>query len=170
MELLNSPLIVPVFLGPAVCYSGLAGANDNHNCLSSGWVKLQGGVEIPFDQRACVVVWVVSSCGERTRNKRLLRHTELPPERTKAETERSVYLRWEQVSAHRASECFDFKLKPRRNPELGVVVVVFAEGVGFVSLYAACCVEVNLSRGLQMYSMGSSHDEVLISVSLVCGR
>lgn len=69
MELLNSPLIVPVFLGPAVCYSGLAGANDNHNCLvclSSGWVKLQGGVEIPFDQRACVVVWVVSSCGERT--------------------------------------------------------------------------------------------------------
>lgn len=115
-----------------------------------------------------VILWRTHRL-EWTRNKRLLRHTELPPERTKAETERSVYLRWEQVSAHRASECFDFKLKPRRNPELRVVVV-FAEGVGFMSLYAACCVEVNLSRSLQMYSMGSSLHEVLISVSLVCGR
>lgn len=24
----------------------------------------RGGVQIPFDQRACVVVWVVASCGE----------------------------------------------------------------------------------------------------------
>lgn len=44
---------------------------------------------------------------EWTRNKKLSRHTALPPERAKAETERSVYLRREQVCAHRASECFD---------------------------------------------------------------
>lgn len=46
MELFNRSVKAPVFLGPAICYSGLAGANDNHNCLvclSSGWVKLQGG-------------------------------------------------------------------------------------------------------------------------------
>lgn len=68
-EFFYSPVKVPVFPGPAICYSNLAGANDNHNCLvclTSGWVKLQGGVEIPFDQRACVVVWVVSPCGERS--------------------------------------------------------------------------------------------------------
>lgn len=107
---------VPVFPGSAKCYSGLAGANDNYNCLiclCSGWSKLQGGVEIPFAQRACIVVWVVSSCGEHKGSngllvKKLYRHTVLPPERAKAETERSVYLQREQVIAHRASECFDF--------------------------------------------------------------
>lgn len=134
---------VPVFLSPAIRYSGLAGANDNYNCLvclSSGWVKLQGGVEISFVQRACVVVWVVPSCGERTGSnglkvKKLCRHTVLPPERATAETECSVYLQSEQVSAHRASECFHFKLKPRRNRDGGEVVVLKV----WVLRFFSCC-------------------------------
>lgn len=106
---------VPVFLGPAICCSGLAGANDNYNCplcLSSGWVKLQGGVEIPFAQRAFVVVWVVSSCGGRTGWIGLKVKSSLVTQcfllsGAEAETERSVYLQSEQVSAHRAGVCFD---------------------------------------------------------------
>lgn len=56
-----------------------------------------------------MVVWALSN-GLKVKSSR---HTALPPERAEAETERSVYLQAEQVSAHGASECFDFKLKPR---------------------------------------------------------
>lgn len=69
LELFNCPVKVPVFLDPVIFYSGLAGANDNYKCLvclSSGWVKLKWGVGISFAQRACLVVWVVSSCGGRS--------------------------------------------------------------------------------------------------------
>lgn len=100
MELFSHSLKVPV-----LCYSGLAGANDNHYCLvclSSGWVKLQGrGTDTIRPESMCSCVG--GSILRRTlrlewaRSEELSRHTVLPPERAEAETERSVYRQTEQA-------------------------------------------------------------------------
>lgn len=60
-----------------------------------------------------------------------------------------------------------FKLKPRRNVELRLVVV-FAEGVGLMFLHAACCDVRFGSAGDCKCIPWEAHTKVLSSVSLVC--
>lgn len=71
----------------------------------------RGGVDTIRPESMCsrvggIILWRTHRL-EWTRSKKLSRHTVLPPERAGAETERSVYLQSEQVSAHRADDCFD---------------------------------------------------------------
>lgn len=100
MELFARSLKVPV-----LCYSGLAGANDNHYCpvcLSSGWVKLQGrGTDTirPESMCSCVggIILRRTHWLKWARSEELSRHTVLPPERAKAETEHSFYRQTEKA-------------------------------------------------------------------------
>lgn len=152
------------FPGSAICYSGIAGANDNYNwllCLSSGWVKLQGGVEIQFVQRACVVVWVVS-CGEGTgsnglKSKKLSSYSASSWENQDWNWTFCLSAEWKSERPQSRS-LFWFRLKPRRNTELGGCWW-FLQKVWVLCFYMLPVVMSGffLSRGLQMYSMGSSH-------------
>lgn len=68
---------------------------------------------------------------------------------------------------------FLFKLKPRRNLELGVLAVVLQKVWVFMFLHAECCDgRFTHSRSLQTYSMRSSHQSTVFffPVSLVCER
>ena len=110
---------------------------------------------------------------EWTESKELSRHTVLPPERTEPETERSVYLQSKRVSAHRAGECFWFKLKPRRNSIRGVlvvVVVVLQKMWVFMFSHATLCDVEFTSAGACKCIPWEVHIRVHGSVSLVFGR
>lgn len=110
----NHPVQVPIDPVSALCCSGLTGANDNNNCLvcpSSEEGQTPGrGRDTIFPVSLCSEVggtFLVENTQAQMDLEKAPPHAVLSSERARAEIECCVYLQREQVSTHRASECFD---------------------------------------------------------------